>query len=136
MGDQKLGRQSFRFSRPPVITAWASAAGRREGEGPLGRHFDTVCRDPYFGQSTWEQGERAMQQTALRRLLRKAGQGPEDLGAVFSGDLLNQCTCSSQALRNTGIPHLGLYGACSTMAESLILGAMAVGAGFSAVPPP
>ena len=49
---------------------------------------------------------------------------------VLSGDLLNQCIGSSFSLRNTGIPHLGLYGACSTMAESLLMASMAVGGSF------
>ena len=130
MAELAAGRSSFRFSQPPVICAWASAVGKKEGEGPLGRGFDGVFRDSLLGQDSWEQGERALQQTVLRRLLRKAGLSGEELGAVFSGDLLNQCIASSFALRNSGIPHLGLYGACSTMAEGLVLASMAVGGGF------
>ncbi len=131
MVDWRVGRQSFVLSEPPVITAWASVAGKRESEGPLAHWFDECCRDPYFGQATWEQGEKKMQQKVLSILMSKAGLQPGELGTVFSGDLLNQCIGSSFSLRNMGIPHLGLYGACSTMAESLLLGAMAVGGGFS-----
>lgn len=127
----KAGRHSFRFPEPPVILAWASVAGRKEGEGPLGHTFDTVSQDSYFGQKTWEQAEKTMQQTALRKLLEKADLPAEALDMVFSGDLLNQCIGSSFSLRNTGIPHVGLYGACSTMAESLMLSSMAVGGGFA-----
>ena len=72
-----------------------------------------------------------MQQQALRILARKAGMKPADFGLVFSGDLLNQCIGSSFALRNAGIPHIGLYGACSTMAESLLMASMAVAGGFT-----
>lgn len=125
-----MGKHSFFFPDPPVITAWAAVAGQKEAEGPLGGSFDALFPDSYAGQKTWEQGEQVMQQTALRRLLRKGGMAPEQLGAVFSGDLLNQCIVSSFSLRNAGIPHFGLYGACSTMAEALVLGAMAVGGGF------
>ncbi len=127
----KQGRQSFVLPEPPVICAWASVAGKKESEGPLGHCFDVTSSDAYFGQDTWEQGEKQMQLIALETLSKKAKIRMGDLGLVFSGDLLNQCIGSSFTLRNMGIPHLGLYGACSTMAESLLLGSMAVGGGFS-----
>lgn len=131
MGNQKCGRQSFRLENPPTITTWASVAGKKESQGPLSKTFDIVSSDSYFGQKTWEQAERRMQQLALQRLTQKAGITMDSLGAVFSGDLLNQCIGSSFTLRNTGVPHIGLYGACSTMAESLLLSAITVGGGFS-----
>lgn len=131
MASQKRGRQSFVLESPPVITAWASVAGKKEIEGPLSHTFDVKCRDTYFGQSTWEQAEKQMQQLALRKLAEKADIPQSELDLVFSGDLLNQCIGSSFTLRNTGIPHLGLYGACSTMAESLLMASMAVGGGFA-----
>lgn len=131
MANWKRGKQSFVLPQPPVITAWASVAGKREAEGPLAHTFDIKCRDTYFGQKTWEQAEKKMQQLALNKLLEKAGLSMEELDLVLSGDLLNQCIGSSFTLRNTGIPHLGLYGACSTMAEGLLAAAMAVGGGFA-----
>ncbi len=131
MANHKRGRQSFVLPEPPVITHWASVAGKREAEGPLAHTFDIKCRDTYFGQKTWEQAEKHMQQQALRRLAQKAEMAPQEFDLVFSGDLLNQCIGSSFTLRNTGIPHLGLYGACSTMAESLLMASMAIGGGFA-----
>ena len=131
MAKCKRGRQSFAFEIPPVITAWASVAGKKEAEGPLSHTFDIKCRDTYFNQRTWEQAEKHMQQLAIRKLAEKAGLSQQEFGLVFSGDLLNQCIGSSFTLRNTGIPQLGLYGACSTMAESLLMASMAVGGGFS-----
>lgn len=131
MAKFKQGRQSFLLEDPPVITTWASIAGKKEVEGPLSHTFDIKCRDTYFGQKTWEQAEKHMQQLILNKLISKAGIPREEIGLVFSGDLLNQCIGSSFSLRNTGIPHLGLYGACSTMAESLLMASMAVGGGFS-----
>ena len=131
MENHICGRQSFRLCNPPVITTWASVAGKKESEGPLNQYFDYTDNDSYFGQKTWEQAEKRMQQTALQKLCEKAGLQPKDLGLVFSGDLLNQCIGSSFTLRNTEIPHIGLYGACSTMAESLLLSSMAVAGGFS-----
>ena len=127
----KRGKQSFILPQMPVITAWASVAGKKESEGPLSHCFDVTSQDTYFGQKSWELAEQQMQKTALQILLQKAGLRKDQLGLVLSGDLLNQCIGSSFTLRNTGIPHLGLYGACSTMAESLLLGSMAVGGGFS-----
>lgn len=131
MTNQKCGRQSFLLENPPVITAWASVAGKKEAEGPLGKYFDITSKDTFFGQKTWEQGEKRMQQIAMQKLIQKAGISAGDIGLVFSGDLLNQCIGSSFTLRNLGIPHIGLYGACSTMAESLLMASMAVGGGFS-----
>ena len=131
MAKYKCGRQSFRLEQPPVITAWASIAGKRESEGPLAHTFDLTSKDTSFGQRSWEQAEKHMQQLALDTLAEKAGLSKREFDLVFSGDLLNQCIGSSFSLRNLHIPHLGLYGACSTMAESLLLASMTVGGGFA-----
>lgn len=131
MNQLKVGKQSFHLEQKPVIKAWASAAGKKESEGPLGKYFDIASQDAYFGQKTWEQGERKMQQIVLNTLARKAEMTPKDFGLVLSGDLLNQCIGSSFSLKNMNIPHLGLYGACSTMAEGMLIGSMIVGGGFS-----
>lgn len=130
MANNKRGQQSFILPDPPTITAWASIAGKKESEGPLAHTFDMTSKDTYFGQKSWELAEKRMQQLALETLAKKAGIGIREYDMVFSGDLLNQCIGSSFTLRNRGIPHLGLYGACSTMAESLLLASMAVSGGF------
>ena len=127
----KRGKQSFLLPQMPVITAWASVAGKKESEGPLHSYYDYTSQDTLFGQKTWEQAEKRMQQLALETLATKAGMKKEQFSLVYSGDLLNQCIGSSFSLNNTGIPHLGLYGACSTMSESLLLAAMTVSGGFS-----
>ena len=131
MATNKRGRQSFLLPQMPIITAWASVAGKKESEGPLAHTFDVTSQDPYFGQKSWEQAEKSMQKLAMDTLMKKAGLTKNQIGMVFSGDLLNQCIGSSFTLRNTGIPHLGLYGACSTMAESLLMASMAVCGGFT-----
>ncbi len=130
MAQNKCGAHSFRPGGPVYLTHWASVAGKREGQGPLASGFDVVAQDNLFGQPTWEQAEKRTQQLALETLLGKAGIHPKDVGVVLSGDLLNQCIGSSFSLRNTGLPHLGLYGACSTMAESLLLASVMVGGGY------
>ena len=130
MTNQKRGRQSFVLENPPFITAWASVAGKKEAEGPLSATFDLTISDSYFGQKTWEQAEQYMQKSVLEILAEKANMKAQDFDLVCSGDLLNQCIGSSFCLKNMNIPHLGLYGACSTMSESLLLAALAVGGGF------
>lgn len=131
MAINRIGKQSFLLPEMPVITHWASVAGKKESQGPLAHTFDVTSKDTRFGQKTWEQAECQMQRIALETLLKKAGLQKDQVGLVFSGDLLNQCIGSSFTLRNTGIPHLGLYGACSTMAQSLLMASMAVCGGFS-----
>jgi stage V sporulation protein AD len=129
--NNKRGKQSFILPNPPVITASASVAGKKEAEGPLSTYLDYTSQDTLFGQKTWEQAEKRMQQLALETLAKKASMKKEEFSLVYSGDLLNQCIGSSFSLNKTEIPHLGLYGACSTMAQSLLLAAMTVSGGFS-----
>ena len=131
MAQNKLGTRTLRPGQPVYIENWAAVAGKKEALGPLGHGFDIKSMDTKFGEQTWEQAEKKMQQLALGKLLQKARLKTGDIDLVFSGDLLNQCIGSSFTLRNTGIPHLGLYGACSTMAQSLLLAAMTVGGGYA-----
>lgn len=131
MAEFKRGKRSFLLKKQPVITAWASVAGKKESEGPLKECFDVISKDTYFGENTWEQGEKKLQQLALNTLLQKSRLQLSDIDLIYSGDLLNQCIGSSFSLRNLNVAHLGLYGACSTMAESLLLSAMTVSGGFA-----
>ena len=131
MAINKRGKQSFIPPVRPVITTWASIAGKKESEGPLRTYFDKTFHDNHFGQPSWEQAEKQLQQLALETLAKKAGIPKKQFDLVFSGDLLNQCIGSSYTLRNQNIPHLGLYGACSTMAESLLLASMVIGGGYA-----
>ena len=125
------GKQSVIFPNRPVIGAFASAAGKKESEGPLGQFFDLTAEDAKLKKNSWEKAETQLQRMTLGRLLQKAGLLQEDVDLVFAGDLLNQCIGSSFALRRTGIPLVGLYGACSTMAEGLMLAGAAVNAGYA-----
>ncbi|MBO2527655.1 MAG: stage V sporulation protein AD [Clostridiales bacterium] len=124
------GKQSIVFSDPPAILSFASVAGKKESEGPLGNTFDITSKDTKFGQKTWEKAETQMQKTVMELALQKARLREDQLDAAFVGDLLNQCVGSSFCMRDKNIPTLGLYGACSTMAESLMLAAMSVNAGY------
>lgn len=127
----KIGKQSFVPELQPVIRCWASTAGKKEAEGPLAKYFDIIQEETYFGQKTWEQAENKMQQLTLNKLQEKANINSGEIDVVFSGDLLNQCIGSSFILSGTGIPYLGIYGACSTMAESMLLASIAVESGYA-----
>ena len=131
MRGKRLGRQTVALSNPPVIIASANVGGKMEGQGPLAQWFDEWSDDSFFGEKTWEKAESAMQKKALRRALQRAGLKPEQLDYVFAGDLLNQCIGSSFGLREFGVPFYGLYGACSTMGESLALASMTIDGGFA-----
>ena len=115
------------------MVSWASVAGRLERQGPLGGSIDITDDDSFFGKKTWEQGEAEMQALALRRALRKGGLTPQDVDCIFAGDLLNQNIGATFSLRDFDIPFYGVYGACSTMGESLSLAAMAVAGGFARI---
>ena len=128
--NDKIRKQSFQLRNPPVITHWASIAGKKEGAGPLSNYYDAVIEDTYFGEKTWEQAEKKFQQAAIETIQAKSNISKENIQLILSGDLLNQCIGSAQSINNLKIPHLGLYGACSTMAESLVIASMCVGGGF------
>ena len=130
MAGKKTGADSYHFPSAPAILSFGSAVGKKEGEGPLGQCFDTVCTDTRMGQQTWEKAESALQKAALQTALEGAGLTAGALDVLLAGDLLNQCITSGYTARDAAIPLLGLYGACSTMAESLALGAMLVDGGF------
>ncbi len=131
MNRKHLGRQSVRFDFPPSILSYASVVGKKEGEGPLAAYFDQISTDTHFGQTTWEKAESQMQTLALQEAMKKPSLSPSSVHMLFAGDLLNQCIGTSFAARGTDIPFYGLYGACSTMAESLSLAAMAVEGGYA-----
>lgn len=124
------GAASIAFDKPVFFQSAASIAGKKEGEGPLGSCFDMVCEDPLFGTDTWEAAESTMQKEAAALAIGKAGLKPEEIRMAFAGDLLAQSIASSFGIAEMGIPFYGLYGACSTMGESLSLGSMAVAAGY------
>ncbi len=128
---KRLGRSTVALTDPPSVIGSACVVGKKEGEGPLKESFDLVQPDTRFGESSWEKAESRMQALALEAAMQKAAVTTAALDYVFAGDLLNQCVGSSFALRDMGFPFLGLYGACSTMAEGLGLAAMMIDGGFA-----
>ena len=126
----RIGHHTIVLPNKPRILAGAAIAGKKEGAGPLHDDFDQIIADDLFGEETWEKAESRFQYTAASLAIRKAGLTPDQIDAALGGDLLNQIMAASLAVRELHIPFIGLYGACSTMAESLCMAAMLVDGGY------
>lgn len=131
MAQKRLGRASIAFQNPPSIIASASVAGVKEGEGPLSDYYDEILTDDLYDEKTWEKAESKLQKSTVQRLLDKANMTADAVDYIFAGDLLNQCTGSHYAMKDMQVPFFGLYGACSTMAESSSLAAMTIDGGYA-----
>lgn len=107
----------------------ASVVGKTEKNGPLSLYFDMCEEDEYFGTDTWEKAESEMTHRCLNLLYTKAKTNPDAIELICGGDLLNQCVASSFGVKESGVPFLGLYGACSTFAESVLCAAEFVSSG-------
>lgn len=129
MSFTKIGQSSFKYHNCPSVLTFASIVGKKEGDGPYGKNFDRVEPDAYFGQKTWESAESAMFKEAVVTAMEKLRLQTSDIDVLAGGDLLNQCTATGYAARSLAIPYLGLYGACSTMAESLFVASMLISGG-------
>ncbi|WP_425446069.1 stage V sporulation protein AD [Dethiothermospora halolimnae] len=131
MAQKKIGEQTVKFDNPPSIIGTATIVGPKEGEGPLKDYFDLVLQDDLWGEESWEKCETKLQQEAIKMALKNAQLIESKVEYLFAGDLLNQITASSYSARQFDIPFFGLYGACSTMSESLSLGAMILDGGYA-----
>ncbi|MCD8023374.1 MAG: stage V sporulation protein AD [Lachnospiraceae bacterium] len=129
--NQMVGKQSVEFQAAVRIVSSASVVGPKEGEGPLGECFDLVAPEAEFGEDTWEKSESTMQKEALRTAIGKAQLEACQVRYLFGGDLLAQLIATSFGNGDTDIPLFGLYGACSTCGEALLLAAMAVAGGYA-----
>lgn len=130
---KKLDRGVFIFENKPVILSSSSVVGSKEGEGPLGEYFDLIVEDGHFGEKTWEKAESQFQLEAISLAIRKANLTKEELDVIFSGDLLNQCVGSTYGMRTLEAPFMGIYGACSTMAEGLLMSAVYTAGGAAEI---
>ena len=126
---KRLGRYTLLFERRPAILGHAAVCGKKEAAGPLARDFDQTFLDSYLNQESWEKAESMLQTEAANLAIRKARLQKQDINMVFAGDLLNQCISSTFGLRGMDIPFLGQYGACSTMAQTLIMASIMVECG-------
>lgn len=125
----RIGKSTIILDNPPSIVSYGSVVGKKEHEGPIGDEFDAFDNDSRFGEESYEKAESRLQKIAVETALRKCGKNEKDIDCIFAGDLLNQCIGSSFGLRAMGIPFIGLYGACSTMALGLSLASVMIDSG-------
>jgi stage V sporulation protein AD len=125
----KTGKHTIIFDSAPSVLGYAAVAANKEAQGPLARHIDILGEDELFGQKSWEKAESKMQRMAADKALEKAKLFPADIGCVFAGDLINQCTVSTFGAGGLDIPHMGIYSACANMAEGLAAAAVFVESG-------
>lgn len=118
---KRMGNHTISLCSAPSVIGYAAVVGKKEAQGPLGNYFDKTCNDEFFGEKTFEKAETHMQKEAIETAVKKSGLMKKDIQCAFAGDLLNQCIGSSFGMRDLGFPFSGLYGACSTMALSLVL---------------
>ena len=126
---ERMGKRVLRFSAPPTVLSHAAVGGRKEAQGPLGADFDQTFYDTTLETESWEKAEAQLQKEAVALALDKAELTSDDVDVIFAGDLLNQCISSTFGLLGYNIPFLGQYGACSTMAQTLLLSAVMVDSG-------
>jgi stage V sporulation protein AD len=131
MSNKRNGKQTVRFENPPSIVTTAAIVGPKEGQGPLRLYFDNIIEDELWGEKTWEKAESKLLRETFGKLITKSGKTNGDLNYIIAGDLLNQCIAANYGFREAGVPFFGVYGACSTMAESMSLGAMLIDGGYA-----
>lgn len=131
MAQKKLGKQTVRLIDPPSILSTFSIVGVKEGAGPLSKYFDLILEDDYWGEASWEKSESKIQKESIQSAIEGAKLLLKDIDYLFAGDLLNQIIPSAYSARDLGLPFFGLYGACSTMCESLSLGSMIMDGGYA-----
>ncbi len=136
MSIQYIGKQSIKFNEPPFILSSGCVVGEKESEGPLGNGiygntFDLTLTDPMCGRNSWEEAESELQYQAANIAIEKSGLNKDNIRYIYGGDLLGQNMATSFGVGSMGIATFGLYGACSTMGESLCLGAMNIAGGFA-----
>lgn len=128
---ERIGKYTVSTPTHPAVISYAAAVGKKEGEGPLSAEFDYIAEDTTLGEASWERAESLLQKTAVQYALKKGNLSASDIDVIFAGDLLDQCIGSTFGLRDFGIQLVGLFGACSTMALSLINAALAVDSGWA-----
>lgn len=124
--NRKVGSQTINLINPVSISSFAAVVGKKEKDGPLGNWFEYSLNSNYDHEPSWEKSEQKMLQNSMEIALEKKKYLPSDLEYFIAGDLLNQIISSNFTARSFGVPYIGLYGACSTLVEGLVLGSMII----------
>lgn len=118
------------FNKMPRIIGTGTVVGPKEGEGVVGKYADKILSDDKFNEKTYEKAECKMLYYAISKSIKNSGLKQEEIDLLISGDLLNQIVSSGFAARDFDIPFLGVYGACSTMAESMAVASVFINCGY------
>lgn len=116
-----IGEQSIEFDNNIYIVSTASIVGPKEGAGPINIFFDIIVKDSLLGETSWEKAEGKMVEESFKLAIKKAGLFNRDIDYIIAGDLLNQSIATTYGVKKFGRPFIGVYGACSTFAESMSL---------------
>ena len=128
---KKLGKYTINLNSKPKILSTYSIVGPKEGEGPLKDYFDLIVQDDLNGKDTYEKAESSFVYQAIDECIKRGNKNITDIDYLIAGDLLNQISSSNFAARDLDVPFFGVYGACSTMTESLALGSMLIDGDFA-----
>lgn len=118
-----------KLDTPVRFVSYSAVGGNEESRGSLGQFFDLCDRTDSFGKDSYELAEGEMGRIALNAALSKARISHESLDAIIAGDLQNQCVASALTLDSFGAPFVGIYGACSTCTEGLLIGSSLIASG-------
>lgn len=127
----RVGKRTIKFKSPPKYKTGYAIVGPKEGLSPVAKYFDYILRTDNFNEKTYELAERKMLEHAISGAINKAGLMTTDIDLLISGDLLDQIISSSFSARQLQTSFLGLFGACSTMTESIGVGACLIDGGFA-----
>lgn len=119
---KKIGMSTFEFDNDIFVKGSYSLVGKKEASGPFGKYFSEIIEDDKMGETTFEKSERKMHELAIRKLMKEQSLKDEDIDLLISGDLMNQLTTSNFSAREFNIPYLGVYSACSSFTEALLIG--------------
>ena len=128
---KKTGKQSYVLNHPVNIAATASIVGPKEKEGPLHQYFDQCLEDEFWGEKSWEKAESKIIKETVGMAVSKSGIATNEIDFCFAGDLLNQCIASSFGLRESNVPFIGMFGACSTFIEGMLCGSVFIDGDFA-----
>lgn len=123
--------RTIQLSKPIYIKSGFTVTGPKEGDGNFGDCFDIVLKDDLWCEKSYEKCETKMQREAIKGAILKAGLNRENIDIITGGDLLNELSATSLAARNFPCAFLGLYNACSTFGESMLVASMLIDGGFA-----
>ncbi len=123
-------KRTIYFKNKPVIIGAGSIGGPKESEGSIAKFIETKLDDDMFGEDSYEKAESKMLFNAIKTSIINAKKKENEIDTIISGDLLNQIVASTFAARNFSCGYLGVYNACSTFSESLLIGATLIDGGY------